>query len=422
MTVAARSAPSKGPAIAAAAVLIAAAALTIPSEGVATKPYWDPAHIRTYCIGETKHVVERTYGRPECEALLEHRLATDYAPPLERCVPQVVNERRVKIFAAFLDAAYNAGVAAVCKSRMARALRAGGELGHVCRLFDGWYATALNRRTGQRIQLRGLEIRRRKEMALCLEGAAHDDAPPDHLCSAAHPRPGAWPPPPAARGGDRQHGGYNRKSSPSPTGGMMFAWLASSKLARFPPALARLLGRAVGHAKARLGGDPAQGEAADLAIALVAAFFIHQHIARNAIKAADKAGYDRAKAEDVAATKKLAVRARAIETAGATITTKAEVHHEKAVADIARDAGAMRLRWTPRIELGRGTGPSLPGVPDAAGGGDGTAQGALPELVEVPRLGLIDHGELCDVDRAKLETLQQWLRDEAALQQNKGGK
>jgi GH24 family phage-related lysozyme (muramidase) len=104
--------------------------------------------------------------------LLEHRMARDYAPPLERCVPQVVNERRVKIFAAFLDAAYNAGTAAVCKSRMARALRAGVELGQVCRLFDGWYTTALNRRTGQRIQLRGLELRRRAEMKLCLEGAA----------------------------------------------------------------------------------------------------------------------------------------------------------------------------------------------------------------------------------------------------------
>jgi lysozyme len=164
--------PPKGAAIAAAAVLLATTVLTVPSEGFAPKPYWDPAHIRTYCMGETTHVQERTYSKAECEILLEQRMARDYAPPLERCAPQLVDERRVKIFAAFLDAAYNAGVAAVCKSRMARTLRAGADLRSVCRQFDGWFTTALNRKTGQRIQLRGLEIRRRKEMALCLEGAA----------------------------------------------------------------------------------------------------------------------------------------------------------------------------------------------------------------------------------------------------------
>lgn len=166
------SSPAKGAAIAAAAVLLATTALTATSEGFASKPYWDPAHIRTYCFGETTRVEERDHTRAECEILLEQRMGRDYAPALERCAPKLNDARRVKIFAAFLDAAYNAGVAAVCKSRMTRALNAGLELGSVCRLFDGWYTTALNRRTGQRIQLRGLEIRRRKEMALCLEGAA----------------------------------------------------------------------------------------------------------------------------------------------------------------------------------------------------------------------------------------------------------
>jgi lysozyme len=166
------STPPKGPAIVAAAVLLATAALTIPSEGFAPKPYWDPAHIRTYCMGETTHVQERLYSKAECQVLLQNRMARDYAPALERCDPALLNERRVKIFAAFLDAAYNAGTAAVCKSRMSRALRAGFDLRYVCNLFDGWYTTALNRRTGQRIQLRGLELRRQREMKLCLEGAA----------------------------------------------------------------------------------------------------------------------------------------------------------------------------------------------------------------------------------------------------------
>jgi hypothetical protein len=158
------------------------------------------------------------------------------------------------------------------------------------------------------------------------------------------------------------------------------------------------------------------------------AMLIHVHIAhrhlREAKAAGDAAGYARAKAEDLAFTKKLAARARGIEQGGAVITKKAEVHHAQAVADIAADAGAMRVRWSPRIAPSRrDASGGLPGFPDAAGGSDGAAQGALPELVEIPRLGLIDHGELCDVDRAKLDTLQKWILDEAAAQQKAmGGK
>lgn len=163
--------PLKGPAIAGVAVLLATTLLTAPGEGLKTKPYWDPAHIRSYCFGETTHVVERTYTKQECEILLEQRMAKDYAPPLERCLPELVNERRVKVFAAFLDAAYNAGPAGVCSSRMARSVHA-GQWAAVCPGFYGWRATATDRRTGKRFPLRGLENRRVKEAALCQAGLA----------------------------------------------------------------------------------------------------------------------------------------------------------------------------------------------------------------------------------------------------------
>jgi GH24 family phage-related lysozyme (muramidase) len=52
---------------------------------------------------------------------------------------------------------------------MARSIHAGDWAGS-CNGFYGWYATARDRRTGKRIQLRGLEIRRQKEAALCREG------------------------------------------------------------------------------------------------------------------------------------------------------------------------------------------------------------------------------------------------------------
>jgi lysozyme len=169
-----RLSPGDVGAISAAAALLAATALTAPSEGYRARPYWDPAHIRSYCFGETERVVERTYSKGECSILLEHRLAADYAPALERCLPELVDEKRAKIFAAFLDAAYNAGAGAVCRSRMAVAVRAHQWAGG-CRGFYGWRATATDRRTGKRTQLKGLELRREREAALCLAGVAEQE-------------------------------------------------------------------------------------------------------------------------------------------------------------------------------------------------------------------------------------------------------
>lgn len=169
----------KGPLAAGAALIIAAAVgvasaeLTEPSEGMGPKPgaaYYDPAHILTQCYGETRDVDRsRIYNRDECAVKLRRRMARDYAPAILACIPELGDERRVKVFAALLDAAYNAGPAAVCNSRMKRSIRAGDWVGG-CNGFYGWYATARDRRTGKRIALRGLQIRRQKEAALCLAG------------------------------------------------------------------------------------------------------------------------------------------------------------------------------------------------------------------------------------------------------------
>lgn len=176
------------------AVLLATSSLTVPSEGFAAKPYWDPAHIRSYCMGETQHVQERTYSKAECEILLEQRMGRDYAPAIERCAPAIDNTRRVKIFAALLDAAYNAGTGAVCKSPMVARIRAGdfmGACGSPTRKvggFYGWFTTARYRgkpmpaaamiRSGWHWngkawvkQLAGLVARRDREAKLCMQGA-----------------------------------------------------------------------------------------------------------------------------------------------------------------------------------------------------------------------------------------------------------
>lgn len=147
-----------------AAVLISAS-VTAGFEGLRTKPYYDPAHIQTVCYGETERAM-RTYSPAACLAMLKDRQAADYAPAIARCVSGFADPRHRYAFAASIDAAYNAGIAAFCRSRMARAFN-GGDWTGGCDLFRGWHATA--RINGKPTPLKGLQRRREAERALCLK-------------------------------------------------------------------------------------------------------------------------------------------------------------------------------------------------------------------------------------------------------------
>jgi len=177
MTTVTTTTPAKSLTAAQKMALCAAAAatcvtLTQSSEGIVHRPTLDPAHILSVCYGDRYDIdPAKIYSTDECVARLRHKLATVYAPQILDCLPQLADQRRSKIFGALLDAAYNAGAHAVCVSRMAVSLRA-GDLKGMCNGFYGWRATALDRKTHQRIKLKGLETRRGKEAALCLQGLA----------------------------------------------------------------------------------------------------------------------------------------------------------------------------------------------------------------------------------------------------------
>jgi len=83
----------------------------------------------------------RSYSPAECLALLKDRQAANYAPAIAKCVPAFADQRHRYAFAASIDASYNAGISAFCRSRMARTFNA-GSWQHGCDLFLGWYATA----------------------------------------------------------------------------------------------------------------------------------------------------------------------------------------------------------------------------------------------------------------------------------------
>jgi len=154
------------------AACVAACAMIAPLtgrfEGLRTKPYLDPAGIKTVCYGETEQAM-RVYTPGECGNILRQRLLRDYAPKVLACVPGLYDPKRQPIFAAMIDASYNAGWAAVCASPMAANARA-GQWRAACDSFPGWFVTARNRKTGVRVKLPWLVTRRKAEADLCRKG------------------------------------------------------------------------------------------------------------------------------------------------------------------------------------------------------------------------------------------------------------
>jgi len=158
--------PSKKPArrgliavvgAAAAAVLLA---FTPVQEGRVLKTYRDIGGVLTYCDGATENAqAGRTYSPAECDAQLDRDLER-HAAGIARCVPmdRLTDGQKV----AFVDAAFNIGVAAFCGSSMARKASAGDMVG-ACDALLLW-----NRAGGREVA--GLTKRRQRERELCRRG------------------------------------------------------------------------------------------------------------------------------------------------------------------------------------------------------------------------------------------------------------
>jgi len=156
--------------------IAATIAVTIPLtqrwEGYVGKTYLDPANIPTQCYGETKDIDPSViYSKDQCATKLRKRLAADYAPVLAKCMPVMVGpdwEKYTQVYAALLDASYNAGPERVCV-RFAPVVNV-GEIKAVCDALPGWFITARDRKTGVRKVYKGLINRRNHERQVCLKG------------------------------------------------------------------------------------------------------------------------------------------------------------------------------------------------------------------------------------------------------------
>lgn len=165
-------------------VLTGAMVAAIVASLVAFTPQWEgmdrvarrdaigTGHPTTYCYGQTDEFgavkVGQRFTKVECDAKLAESLPK-YVEGVAKCATHVFP---TKVWAALVDAAYNAGPAAVCRSPMMAHINAGRyEAG--CRAFEGWYVRSAGAvRKGLIARRSGVPGDARKsERDLCLEGA-----------------------------------------------------------------------------------------------------------------------------------------------------------------------------------------------------------------------------------------------------------
>lgn len=153
--------PGKGVAIGFGALLLSLPIVAY-FEGFVPKTYIDPVGIPTVCFGETDKTITMQarvveFTKDQCYALLGASLHK-HAAAVSPCIKAPITDHEA---AAILSWSYNVGPAAACKSTLVAKLNAGAPPGEWCPELRKWvYAKGK--------KLRGLEIRREKEVAMCL--------------------------------------------------------------------------------------------------------------------------------------------------------------------------------------------------------------------------------------------------------------
>jgi lysozyme len=152
-----------GLAAAATAALIMAVTALKTDEGKRNVDYLDIAKVPTACYGHTGAGVKAGTRRSdaECEALLSADAATHMKGVLA-CTPSIAD--RPYQLAAATRITFNIGVAAYCRSTIARRFNA-GDLRGGCNAFPAWNKARVN---GRIVIVRGLVDRRARERAMCL--------------------------------------------------------------------------------------------------------------------------------------------------------------------------------------------------------------------------------------------------------------
>lgn len=149
---------SKGPAIGLGAIILALPIVAY-FEGFVPKTYIDPVGVPTVCFGETDKQItmQERFSREQCFVMLGASLQK-HAAAISPCIKVPLKDNEA---AAILSWGYNIGASAACSSTLIKLVNSGAPATVWCPEMRKWvYAKGK--------KLRGLEIRREKEEALCL--------------------------------------------------------------------------------------------------------------------------------------------------------------------------------------------------------------------------------------------------------------
>lgn len=180
-----------GIAIAAGPVIACCVAFTPIWEGmdpVAKRDAIGTGHPITYCYGQTDEFGKVKVGTKFTKAQCDEKLAESlphYLALIEPCIHVPLAD---KTAASLLDASYNAGPAAVCRSPMLAKMNA-GNIKAGCDAFSNWYISSDGKVRAGLVDRRGGNPRdpRLSERQLCLEGLG--DAPKPVVAVPAKPAP-----------------------------------------------------------------------------------------------------------------------------------------------------------------------------------------------------------------------------------------
>lgn len=155
------------------------------TDHVAKRDMIGTGHPITYCHGQTDEFGKVKVGTRFTDAQCDEMLAASlpkYLAPLQKCVTVTLPD---KTMASLLDAAYNAGPAAVCRSPMVDKMNA-GHIREGCNAFEGWYVRSDGQvRKGLVARRSGIGDGRKSERDLCLEGLTKPDVPAVHPAQRA---------------------------------------------------------------------------------------------------------------------------------------------------------------------------------------------------------------------------------------------
>lgn len=160
-----------------------------------------------------------------------------------------------------------------------------------------------------------------------------------------------------------------------------------------------------------------------IGLALLGAYLWHQHAAGKALKAADQAGYDRAKAEDAAALKQLREKAAQATGAGRAIADDTRSKNDETNRAVRADAADLLLRGPGASRcrpVGNPAVPATGGQPQPAPAATDAARALLSvddrltDGAVVPWRWLVARAEASDLDRAEVIAWRNWYQRQAA--------